>query len=308
MKKLKLITTSDSGKDFYRYYLSEFHQVKLKNLLFLLEKKGDRINSLQEETFNIDLSKNFDQIIYADIRANYFHCIETFFELFFALLPDENGNIPDNLRLNERLLKSNPKKNSDSIRKIAHGKNKLDLLKAKIEVGGFKVSILQYLFYYGTFKMSDSDDEFNQTILQSEAGLLQAITELANVFANRFEYNSYKHGLRITRSIDSLAILDGKTLKYLSQLDFSKSFTYQVYNKEKDSIDTISKNFDLEHIKNMTYLCSNMIMNIMFLRKVSFNKDEIDDEMLPIACFDTSEIQKCFKINIPLAELKITTE
>lgn len=55
----------------------------------------DLNKKLLKKEFDRTLTDNTKFILQAELRQNYFHAIESFFELFFALVPDD-VKIPDN--------------------------------------------------------------------------------------------------------------------------------------------------------------------------------------------------------------------
>jgi len=74
-------------KNFYNSYLKEYHEVRaiyLKNLLSNTDEINSIIkdNELESQGVKISLTKNTKFIIQADLRQNYFHSIESFFEFF----------------------------------------------------------------------------------------------------------------------------------------------------------------------------------------------------------------------------------
>ncbi|MGB5941569.1 MAG: hypothetical protein WBG71_01685 [Leeuwenhoekiella sp.] len=82
-------------RSFYQAYLKEYHEVRaiyLKNLLSNTDELNSKLKSheLNTQGINIPLTENTKFIVQADLRQNYFHAIESFFELFFAFLP-KNG-------------------------------------------------------------------------------------------------------------------------------------------------------------------------------------------------------------------------
>ena len=117
---------------FYATYLKEYHEVKA-NYLFSLLNQIDRVNEdlkskeIVKESVSVPLTNNTKFILQTDLRQNYFHCIETFFEFFFAFLPN-NGNVPDNSKIVRQLVKANWQKNYKKIEQIANGKNEIKFL------------------------------------------------------------------------------------------------------------------------------------------------------------------------------------
>ena len=80
---------------FYSSYLNEYHSLKIT----ALKKMLDDVEKYNKDFFDGKLSEDqkdqFKKMIQADIRQTYFHSIETFFELFFALNPLDSKFIGD---------------------------------------------------------------------------------------------------------------------------------------------------------------------------------------------------------------------
>ena len=98
-----------NDKLFYSQYLKEYHAVKAIYLKTLLKNYEELNEELKKFEFGQSLTNNTQFIIQADMRQNYFHCIETFFELLFAFLPN-NGVVPDHHKIIKSLVKSDWKK------------------------------------------------------------------------------------------------------------------------------------------------------------------------------------------------------
>src|SRR5690606_34696629 len=120
-----------SYENFYGAYLKEYHQVRAIYLNKLLNNIPSLNEELTEKEEYADFTKNTHFILQADLRQNYFHCIETFFEFFFAFLPSK-GKVPDNTQIVKQIVKSDWSKNYKKIWHIANGKMKLDILDMEI--------------------------------------------------------------------------------------------------------------------------------------------------------------------------------
>ena len=79
-----------------------------------LDNLDDLNNKLLKKEFDRTLTTNTKFILQAELRQNYFHAIESFFEIFFALIPD-GEKVPDNTNIVQRLVKSNWRKNYNKI-------------------------------------------------------------------------------------------------------------------------------------------------------------------------------------------------
>ncbi|RYX85169.1 hypothetical protein EON73_02960 [bacterium] len=148
-----------NDKLFYSQYLKEYHAVKAIYLKSLLKNHQKLNEELKKYELGQCLTNNTRFIIQADMRQNYFHCIETFFELFFAFLP-KNGAVPDHHKIIRNLVKSDWKKNYKLIQDIADGTISLDMLDECVDFLDYNISIAQYLFYPGMFDRKKFPNEF----------------------------------------------------------------------------------------------------------------------------------------------------
>lgn len=305
---MKTLTYQQSEKeallDFYRYYLSEFHQVKAKYLKFLLADKDKLKKSLREDSFHYPLDENFEQVMLADMRMNYFHCIETFFEIFFALIPTSNKQIPSNIKILERLSRSQFTANYKKIEDIAAGKNKLNFLDDKVKWNETEISVTHHLFYHGIIK---NFDDFLEKAKKSESGIRKGVICLAQDFADRSEYNCFKHGLRVFRNINEIRVLDQEQGEKIVDIDLQNSFTYHLHNQKRKERTIVTKSYDIERMFNMTSFCSNLIINMIYLRRVALDPSSVKENKIPVGVFDNDEIEKCTQYQVPVAELKQKT-
>lgn len=297
-------------KLFYSSYLKEFHLVKAINL----KKTISEIEELNEEIKKFELhnslTKNTKFILQADLRQNYFHSIETFFEFFFAFLPN-NEKVPDNTLILKKIVKSNWRKNYKRIEDIANGKLKLNFLNRIIEFNGNKVTVGHYMFYLGIFSKEKFPEEIFKSIERSIEAVKYGIIEIAKDFANRDEYNAYKHALRIFPSFEAIYLLDAETKEVRLKWDISNALSFQTYDEKKDKTSIKTKLFDSERDFKMTHFCSNMIYNIISFREIVFcynSKKRVENKKIAIRIFDKDSIDKCREYNVEIQDLEFTTE
>ncbi|MBU2903486.1 hypothetical protein KO529_01710 [Arenibacter algicola] len=299
---------------FYHSYVKEYHEVRatyLKNLLSNIDSVDELLkeNELNYAGTRISLTKNTKFIIQADLRQNYFHAIETFFEFFFAFLPNK-GVIPDNSKIVRQVVQSNWSGNYKKIGYIANGNMKLNILDKKINFEGHNVTVGQYIFYLGTFSRQKFDKKYFTDVQESIESLKVAIKVLAIDFHNRDEYNSYKHTMRAFPNYQSIKLIDPKTSKEEFEFDLSNSVSYQKYNdKEKETI-IKTRLFDPERDCEMTKFCSRLIYNMLELRNIMFNKSSIKnkDEKIAIFLFNKSNITELTKHNVNIQDIAFTTK
>ncbi len=301
-------------KNFYNYYLKEYHEVRAIYLKYLLSNTESLNNTIQEkelgiENVKIPLTKNTKFVLQADLRQNYFHSIETFFEFFFAFLP-KNEKIPDDTKVLRALVKSNWKQNYKKIEYIANGKLKLSLLDEMVEFLEHKVSVGQYLFYIGTFSKEKFNEDYQSKVKESIESIKKIIKVLANDFSKRDEYNAYKHTMRVFPNFSSIHILNAESLKEEINFDLSNSASYQIYNdKEKETI-VKTKLFDPERDFKMTKICSRLIYNMIELRSVVFGdrKEKGANEKIAIVLFNQENIEDSIKHNVKIQDLSFSSK
>ncbi|NJX15392.1 hypothetical protein [Tamlana crocina] len=301
-------------KTFYSSYLKEYHEVRaiyLKHLLSNIDSINSTIqkNELRTKDVNISLTKNTKFILQADLRQNYFHSIETFFELFFAFLP-KNGKVPDNTEILRILVKSNWRQNYKKIEYIANGKLKLSLLDEIIDFLNFEVSTGQYLIYLGTSSKDKFNEKYQKSVRDSIESIKKLIKTLAIDFSKRDEYNAYKHTMRVFPTFESIHILNSKKLKEELSFDISNSASYQIYNdKEKETI-VKTKLFAPERDFKMTEICSRLIFNMFELRSIVFGdrRQKTPNEKIAIVMFNKENIEDSIKHNVKIQDLNFNSK
>ena len=86
---------------FFSHFQINYFDYKQCSLRYLLENYSKV--GLDKSIFEYQ-DKDYITAIRSDIRQTYFQAIETVFEVFFALLPDQSGKISD--RIIERITLS----------------------------------------------------------------------------------------------------------------------------------------------------------------------------------------------------------
>lgn len=295
---------------FYQSYLKNYHQVRAIYLNKLL-KSVDEINK-EIETIQgrLNLSKNTKFIIQSDLRQNYFHCIETFFEIFLALLP-KGDVVPDNTKILKDLVKSNWRKNFKTITHIANGKMKLDFLSDKtINVLGHDVSIGHYIFFMGTFSKTKFSEEYFSSVQSSLEAIKDGILTLAIDFSNRDEYNAYKHGIRIFPAYTSLRAAAVDNLEDFIEFDLSNSMSYQTFDDKKTLTSISTKLFDSKRDFEMTRFCGNMIYNMIYLRSIVFAGEEYrkQNKKAVFVLFNKEALNEFKKHNVDIQNIEFNRQ
>lgn len=290
--------------EFYKAFLVDFFilkQATYKNILDNFDKVEPIILNGVEQYAKED----YLNTLKSSIRVTYFHCIETLFEIMFAIeagIRSEENERQDELIL-QRLLNSDYRKNFKRISKIASGdRDALAAFDDKIYLKrtGHDMSVLQYLFYYTlTPRTFSVGSHWWEKLEPSLKAIKNAIIILAKDFSDRGEYNSYKHGLRIIPMKSKFEAFD-LTGKAILSLDFVDSMTFLQQSKEEFSF--VTKNFDTERDHKMTILASELMANIINIRKsVYFNKD---GEKINLGFLEHEFLKAADKTNIKSRYLK----
>ncbi|MDT0690068.1 hypothetical protein RM549_09755 [Salegentibacter sp. F188] len=302
-----------SPESFYSSYIKEYHEVKANYLFTLLndiEKTNENLKckELIKEDVSLSLTNNTKFILQTDLRQNYFHCIETFFEFFFAFLPN-NEIVPDNSKIVRQLVKANWQKNYKRIEQIANGKMKLNFLDQEIEDIEHNVTIGHYLFYPGTYAKGKFDNNWYQMVSESIENIKNVIKILASDFCPRDEYNAYKHTMRAYPNYQSLHLLDLETKEEKLSFDISNSISFQIYNdKEKETI-VNTKMLDPQRDFDMTKQCSRLIHNMVELRNVMFNRNQKNgNNKVAILLFGEDNVAESSKHNVDIQDLSFSTK
>jgi hypothetical protein len=277
----------------------------------MYKKMLDNLLKYENDFFEGELDKDgsdcFRKTIQSDLRQTYFHAIETFFEIFFALNPKENPGF-DDTNILFTLTNSDWRKSYNKIKKIASGEMSLDYLNDQISWHRYNISIGHYLFYFGLFNKEKFDDEFFAHVNESIEAIRFGIKKVAEDFVEREEYNSYKHGLRIIPAISQLLVADVDSLEVKVKWDLSDSMSFYSKTKDKNELRVVTKLFDSQRDYEMTLFCSNMVSNMIYYRQISMykEKDKRTGTQIPVAFFGREEIEKCLKINVDIQNLVYT--
>lgn len=297
-----------NDKQFYSHYLKEYHAIKALYLKTLLNNHDKLNEELEKHEAIQDLTKNSKFVLQADMRQNYFHCIETFFELFFAFLP-KNGVVPDHHNIIKLLVKSDWKANYKSIQDIADGTFSLDMFDEKIEFLGYDTTIGRYLFYPGMFDTSKFTEEFFKLADKSIIAIKSAIKSLAADFSQRDEYNAYKHGIRIFPSYKSIHVVSVDDMKEKISWDLSNSVSFYTFNDKLKESKITTKLFDSERDLLMTRLCSNLIFTLINYRDIMVNPDKKrKDEQIRINFFDLERVEDCKQHHVDVQDIVFSNQ
>lgn len=287
-------------KIFYSAFLVNYFDYKTTYLKHALSnyKKFQLENILLQYA-----DKDFLHTIKSDVRQTLFQAIETVFEILFALTPDKDGFTADKDIL--RTL-SKGEMHYKNINQISEEPEALDFLnKDVLLTDGNKVSVGQYIFYFGLHK-ADLHEKIQPSLEAIKKGLLI----LSQEFSDRSEYNCYKHGLRIIPALSFFKLMRADNNNQIADWDLSDSMTYYKEDLKEKKIEFVTKVFDTERDFNMLRLCSDLLWNMIKIRDMAFNKlpKKGDDPVtLEILFFDMDLVKEANKGYIPLQNLRFTT-
>jgi hypothetical protein len=294
-------------KIFFQSYQKDYHRIKSKYLKSMLDDLDKFENLIFEDGVRDEDRETLRRTLKSELRQNYFHAIETFFELFFAFNPKDKREF-DDVNALFKLTNSNWTQTYKRISDIANDDTVLDFLFDEIEYEGYKVSIGNFLFYHGIFSRDKfpqiSLDDINKSINAIKYGIIL----LAKDFTHREEYNAYKHGLRIIPAVAKLSFTDVKDPKVKLEWDLKDSMSFYLPTKNSNELTIVTKLFDVERDYLMTNMCSYMIYQMVFYRRImmNFDGDAAKFNQIEVRFFDIVEIEKCNKVNVDVQDVIYT--
>ncbi len=276
--------------EFYRKYPIDhwiYKVIILKNVI-------DNYDSVKELLLK-DLKDVVDEdcinVLKAEIHFTYFQMVEALFELIFALEKKKD-------KLLWLFLTISPfRMNFRRITKIAKGNT--DFLDKRMELpSGKKISLIQYIFYFGAdFPISGTEMKSNLENIK------EFLILIAKDFSDRRVYNSYKHSLRFYQSpagIELGEILDEDKINPILKVAAEDTFSFLFKNKE-GNVELRIKAFDYERDINMINFSHNLIQNIINLRKRYFFTRK---EKAKAWMFNKIDLEKLNESKYNLIELK----
>lgn len=287
---------------FYKRYLSDYHRLKVtacRAMLDDIEKySATFFGNLQDDQKN-----QFKKMLQADIRQTYFHAIETFFELLFALNPLDQDFIGDT-NIMVALTHSDFKNSYKRIQNIAIDDKALDFLDDDVTFQTVQTAVGHYIFYFGIREADKEHGIPGDKLKLSLNAIRHAIKLLAIDFADRAEYNAYKHGLRLIPALANISIQEAETGKSIINADVTDSMSFFTRTNLDNKIQIVTKLFDTKRDAEMTILCSNLIKNIIYYRRI-FLTDYKPDKV-EIVLFDKEAVEKCSSRNVGVQSFTYT--
>ncbi|ACU07499.1 hypothetical protein FIC_01049 [Flavobacteriaceae bacterium 3519-10] len=287
---------------FYSTYQKDFHKIKAIYLKKLLEFQDKEMERIFEENYNDFTKENIHRAIKSEIRQNLFHCIETFFDIFFALDPKETTN-ENHVNILKTLTQAKWRKNLKRIEKIAENPNELKFLDEFVETNHGNIKVAEYLFYYNLNLTKDV--ELKEKVTTSIEAIKYLILILSKEFSNRDEYNSYKHSIRLIPAVDSFSIFNPVANNVEVEFNLEDSLSYYVFETDNETQieKIITKTFDVQRDINLTILCSNLISQLIYHRDHSYNKLK---ENISVSIFREEKITELNKRKVQIQKLIYT--
>ncbi len=280
-------------EEFYIGFQLNYFDYRQVNNKYLLNLGDQGIAKLIQPILN-GSKEEFLKSVRADIRLTFLLCVETLFELIFALLPDKNGKIDDKsliLRLAQKT------QHQEDIRNFYQGeKSRLDSLDLNLShSNGKQGTVLRHIFYYSLWK-----EELNKDIDSSLEVIKNSLKIVAKELTNREELNSYKHGLRGIPFLKSFMIVQKEDPSKKLKFNIDDSVTIYSFNKKTKSHEFLTKSFDSERDMLLTHHTSLLINNIIQLRKSLLPSERNKD--YPVFLFEKEGLENASKVNVELQE------
>lgn len=267
---------SEEFKNFYKDYFLDYWELKYKFLKDRIENynnRGDLLVDVKEIDTISNYKKKFLTFLKFEVHFLKFQIIETLFSFIFALEKGDDIDLWFNL--------SFPRNISDRsfavYDKISEFKNPWKLEEYLAKEVKIDESLIQYWKYVFFFNKDLSPCGVEPEIIQNNITTL--LRQMAQTFADREDYNAYKHALRCFSTSLSLSIRPHNTNK-LIPVGFAKNgmnFLTKIKKEDDIVINTTFKAFspkeDLYYIQEAMKL----LKNIINVRKPHFSNEESDD-------------------------------
>lgn len=284
-------------KSFYSHFQINYFNYKLA----YLQNALNNYPVFEKEKVILEYSdKDFLLAIKSDIRQTLFQAIESVFEFFYALNPNEEGHIID--REIMRTL-SRAEFHYSKIKDIADDINTLEYLDQPLKLSdGTLVPLGEYIFYFGIHSI----ERFKSKKEESLMAIKTALHLLALEFSDRREYNCYKHGLRIIPALSNLQVMAVEDQSKCFTWDLNDSMTYYTEDEKANKFEFVTKVFDSQRDIKLIRICCDLLWNIVKLRDIAFNKAGKIDGSLHIFFFNKDLVKDAYKMNVSIQNLRFT--
>jgi hypothetical protein len=269
-----------NAKEFFLGFQADYYAYRALRLKSELESLKEKPTSFPLEIYDYSFEDHL-RSIKIDIRQTYFQSVETLFELIFSMKPVD-GTVNDS-RILKNLIKR--KDHYNDIQCFAEEKGGMDFLYEEVMQGSVKIGFIQYLFY-GLLDLRKNDN-----LQESLDAIIKILKIVAKDISDRREYNCYKHGLRIFPHANMFQVHNSETDSEILKWDLKDSMTFVHEDNYKKEINVVTKMFDPETDLNMTFVCNNLISNLIMIRRRQLN----NNKPVGIVFFNSENIEKCSK-------------
>ncbi len=267
---------SEDFKNFYKDYFLDYWELKYKFLKDRIENYNKR-DELFVDIDGIDTipdyKRKFVTLLKFEVHSLKFQIIETLFSFIFALEKCDDIDLWFNLSFPSNVSE----RSFAAYDKISEFKNswKLeDYLKNEVELNEELIPYWKYVFYYDNDLSACGVD-----VEIIEKKIINLLHQMSQTFADREDYNAYKHALRCFSTSLSVSIIPQNTNRSIP-IGFAKNgmnFLTKIVKKDDIVINSTFKAFspkeDLYYIQEAMKL----LKNIINVRKPHFCNEQSDD-------------------------------
>ncbi len=267
---------SDIFKSFYINYFLDYWELRykfLKDLIENSEKSDELINNIEEINTIPNYKKKFITLLKFEIHFLKFQVIEALFNFIFALEKLDDIDLWFNLSFPSNISE----RSFAAYDKISEFKNLWELedyLKKEVELNENLVPYWKYVFYYDVDLSNCGVD-----VKVIESNIIKILNKMARTFADRDDYNAYKHSLVCFSTSLALSIIPHDTKESIP-IGFAKNGMNYLTKSEKEDDIVVNSTFKAFSPKEDLYYireAMRLLKNIINIRKPHFSKEKSDD-------------------------------
>ncbi len=267
---------SEDFKKFYKDYFLDYWELKYKFLKDRIENYNE-CEEILADVKGIDTipyyKKKFLTFLKFEVHFLKFQIIETLFSFIFAL---EKGDDID-LWFNLSFPRNISERSFAVYDKISEFKNQWKLeeyLKKEMKLNKELIPYWKYVFFF------DKDlSACGVEVEIIENNIITLLRQMAQTFADREDYNAYKHALRCFSSSLSLSIRPHNTNRFIP-IGFAKNGINFLTKVKKEHDIVINSTFKAFSPKEDFYYIQEamkLLKNIINVRKPHYCNEESDD-------------------------------
>lgn len=230
---------SDIFKSFYINYFLDYWELRykfLKDLIENSEKSDELINNIEEINTIPNYKKKFITLLKFEIHFLKFQVIEALFNFIFALEKLDDIDLWFNLSFPSNISE----RSFVAYDKISEFKNLWELedyLKKEVELNESLVPYWKYVFYYDVDLSNCGVD-----VKVIESNIIKILNKMARTFADRDDYNAYKHSLVCFSTSLALSIIPHDTKESIP-IGFAKNGMNYLTKSEKEDDIVVNSTF-----------------------------------------------------------------